>query len=311
MKILITGATGFVGQHLLDELRQDKLSVRVLSRKKDPVFWFPLPGMEIVQCDLGNEAGLGKAFEGIDVIVNLAAEIQDADKFESTNIKGAEHIIAAAKKNGIKKIVHLSSVGVAGMQYSRKRVIVDEHFPCDPKNGYERSKLAAEKLLGEFSLNDQCALHILRPTNVFGDHHPRRALLRLLTKLHQGGSFPVMKGAMVNYVYVKDVAAAIRHFIVNDPEERIVNVGEAVLLRDFLEMGAKIQDKVLKTVDLSPAFFSLPGSMMKGPLERLKGLSNKVEYSDVFMKHHIGYRYGLREGLERTIRFYTDQRLLK
>jgi nucleoside-diphosphate-sugar epimerase len=256
-------------------------------------------------------ASLEKAFKGIDVVVNLAAELHDAGKFQATNIQGTHNVIALAKAHGIKKIIHLSSVGVVGMQYSRKRVIVDEHHPCRPRNNYERTKLEAERSLLEFASGSPVQLHILRPTNVFGDHHPRRALLRLLTKIREGGSFPLMTGAAVNYVYVKDVAAAIRHFLHQNGAGQVVNVGESMPLHDFLQLAAETSGRVLKTMDLSPAFFALPGSMLKGPLARLKGLSNRVEYSDTYMRTHIGYPYGLRTGLERTVKFYLDQRLLR
>ena len=308
MKILITGGTGFIGQHLLEELKDDAFSLRIISRQAKPAFWCTNKNFEVVQGDIADKGSLEKAFAGVDILVNLAAELRDPGKFEASNITGVKNIIELSEKNNIKKIVHLSSVGVVGMQYSRKKIVVDENTACHPKNEYERTKLQSEILLNEFGKKSKTAINILRPTNVFGDHHPRQALLGFLQRVKSGGSFPAAPDAVVNYVYAKDVAHALRFCLLNSIGNKTFNVGENMSFQDFLDLAAKELNVRGNTTRLPSLVFALLEVFGYFGIKKLRaqfrGLSNCVEYRDSYMQQSVKYKYGIPSGLAHSVAFF-------
>ena len=308
MKVLITGATGFIGQHLLDELKDDPFSIRIISRKQKPELWCTNKNFEIVQADITNKASLEKAFAGIDVVINLAAELQETSKLEATNITGIKNLVELADKNNVKKIIHLSSVGVVGMQYSRNKITVDENSPCHPQNEYERTKLQSETLLNEFGKKSKTEINIIRPTNVFGDHHPRKALLGFFQRIKNGRSFPAASNATVNYVYVKDVAHALRYCLLNNIGNKTFNAGETMPLESFIQASAGALQCKSNTTQMPSLFFQLMNATGYFGIEKIKtnlrGISNCVEYQDAFMKNKIQYKYGTEKGIANTIKDY-------
>jgi uncharacterized protein YbjT (DUF2867 family) len=74
MNILITGATGFIGQHLLEELTGDDMQIRIISRQQNPTFWCNTKQFSIFQADISAKESLKRSFQNIDVVINLAAE---------------------------------------------------------------------------------------------------------------------------------------------------------------------------------------------------------------------------------------------
>ena len=304
MNILITGATGFVGQHLLEELAEDNLDIKIISRQQHPKFWCANKNFKIIQADISNKESLKEAFSNIDVVINLAAELKRTENFEHTNILGTENIVKLSRENRVKKIIHLSSVGVVGMQYSLKPVVINENSICNPKNEYERTKLKAEQLIK----NSNIPFAILRPTNIYGDHHPRKALLGFFQRLKNEKPFVIKKDALVNYVYVKDVAHAIRFCLHNNIENKTINIGEATHLKNFLELASKQLDTLVNTIYAPSLIFGLMNSLHYFGIKKLKtnlrGISNCVEYDDTYMKKNVQYKYGLKTGLINTIAYY-------
>lgn len=316
MKILVTGATGFVGKHLLSALQGDALEVVVLSRRSQPQFPAGFRPAAVIPADLSDAAALAPAFEGVEVVVNLAAELRDAAKFESTNIAGVNNIIALAQQAGVRKIVHLSSVGVVGRQYAAKHTLVTEDSECHPQNEYERTKLESEKLLRTNWGDAPERLCILRPTNVFGEEHPRQALLNFLKTVRDGRKLICTKDALVNYVYVKDVAAAIRQFTLNPSRHTVYNVGQAMPFLDFYTMTAE-QLGVKTNCKILPRWcFALPEAVgylgRQGLKAQLRSLSNRVEYSEQRLRSETPALpvSGVREGLEKTIAAYRASQLI-
>ena len=136
----------------------------------------------IVEGDLSNQESLNRALSGITILINLAAEVRNLEKLEETNVGGTKRLIAAIREaKTVKEVIHLSSVGVVGMNYNLDLTEVDEQFPAEPKNEYERTKLLSEQLfLDFFRENPDLQWSVLRPTNVFGESHPFDALLNLM-----------------------------------------------------------------------------------------------------------------------------------
>lgn len=313
MRILITGATGFIGQHLLEDLKKSEISLRILTRQKDPVFWSN-PVLEKVNGDISNSEEVNLAMRGVDVLIHMAAELKNMDKFESSNITGVENIAKAAKKAGVKKVIHLSSVGVVGMQHSITPVWIDENALSQPKNGYERSKLGAEVILKAELENSPVSLVILRPTNVFGEKHPKFYLLNLLQYIQSGKPILTKKDSVLNYLYVKDLTQTILHFALESQSEGTFNVGHMQSLRHFMLVCGDILNTKPRLIEVPVLLFNiaekakyLGSSKIQA---QLQSLSNSVIYSDEKLAKQLNYKYGVEEGLRRTVEYYKDKKFL-
>ncbi|MES2629093.1 MAG: NAD(P)-dependent oxidoreductase [Bacteroidota bacterium] len=308
--ILITGASGFVGANLIQSLSPENRYL-LLSRKERPE-WNSLPGnFTLVKGELASLDKVNFPVSDIDLIVNLAAEIKDEALFRPTNITGVEKITRVATALGCKAIVHLSSVGVVGMQFSAGPVVVNEDAPCFPKNNYEITKLESERILKEYAAASGTHLVILRPTNVFGEHHPRSGLLNLLQHLKNGKPVPTANGAMVNYLYVGDLADTINWFIEHPGVSGTYNVGGGCTMDHFYSITARELGSGFKKITVPSVLVKfLEGVNYFGLTSigtRLRGAVNKVTYTDERLLSVKPYRFGLETGIKNTIDHYIKK----
>ena len=306
-KILITGASGFIGQHLLEDLSSQDYFIRIITRDLHKSMRVNLGGIDIKQADLTDLESLKKTFQGIDCIINIAAEVRNKDLQYDTNIVGTKNMIQAIIACHVKQVIHISSVGVVGMQYSNSTINIDELSNCDPKNGYEQTKKVSEDLFLEAAKQHDFKLVILRPTNVFGEFHPFNALLNLLKKTEKSSVFFMTKGAMVNYLYVKDLTHVIIFLIKNSSYSGIINVGESIPLKTFMSYIFELTNQKIRTIYL-PIFLVNLAELIG--IKKLRALSNKVSYSDEKLKHFFDYPYTTKVGLERTIANYYHSKQL-
>lgn len=182
MKILITGASGFIGNALVDNLlSQEDLKLVLPMRSQLPKKW-EKPQVSYQKIHDLNENHIEKKWEqlltNVDVVVHLAALAhvvhQDEEAFYKTNVEGTKKLIEAAQKANIKRFIFLSSVGVHGKS---SETILTENSKLAPEDPYAVSKLKGEELLRESSLE----WVILRPPLVYGTEH--RGNLKKLQKL--------------------------------------------------------------------------------------------------------------------------------
>jgi nucleoside-diphosphate-sugar epimerase len=186
--------------------------------------------------------------------------------------------------------------------------VIDEYVTCFPKNEYERTKLESERLLKEAAKEYQFELVILRPTNVFGEYHPYNALLNMTQHIGSGKPVLLTPGALVNYVYVKDLVATILAFVSDVPVQGTFNVGEAMTLNEFSTIISEALQQKKKQISI-PAF--LINFMNMIGFRKFTTVSNRVAYEDMALKKHFHYPFGIKNGLERTINHYKEKGLLK
>jgi nucleoside-diphosphate-sugar epimerase len=299
-KILITGASGFIGKSLLKKIDFEKYDIAILTRS--PQKFGKEEAFRIVEGDLSDQESLNRALSGITVLINLAAEVRNHDKLEETNVGGTKKLIAAIRESGtVKQIIHLSSVGVVGMNYSLDPKIVDEKFPAQPKNEYERTKLLSEQLFLDF-FNENPALEwsVLRPTNVFGESHPFDALLNLMQHVKNGKKILYTRTAKVNYVYVEDLTAFILNRL-GGTEKEIYNVGSSMDLKEFLHGIANEMGVSLKAMRIPKWIVRMCYGLK---IRKLDAVSNEVVYSDKALGMHFQYPFGIKQGVRRTIDYY-------
>ncbi|MGL4599253.1 MAG: NAD-dependent epimerase/dehydratase family protein [Bacteroidia bacterium] len=309
-RILITGATGFVGQHLLEALRGKPYRLRLLSRKPTN----KNDGNEWITGDLTDREMLRIALKDVDVVIHLAAELRDEKNMKAINTDATRVLGELALLHGIPKFIHLSSVGVSGYDWCGSSFVVNESTPCEPQNMYERTKRAGEEVLLQTLVPQGCKLTIIRPTNVFGDAHPRQALLRFLQHAKAGKRFFVTRNATANYVYVGDLVATLVQVLEKDPAQLIYQCGSSTSLAEFHALASKTLGVKPRQHFIPEWIFGLLRSMNFWGSNRLRGicnaLSNQVTYSDERLKKEFVYPFGIEKGLEKTCEYYKREKLL-
>ncbi len=305
--VLLTGVSGFIGINLLPKLPSG-YNYLLLSRKDRPE-WTSLPSnFGVVKGSLEKLTESVFPVSELYAIINLAAEIKEESRFESTNITGVEQLCKLAEKMDCHRIIHLSSVGVVGMQFSFDRVVVDEKMACDPKNGYEKSKLKSEEILNQFASAYPTELVILRPTNVFGEHHPKNVLLNLFTHIKAVKAAPMLSNSMVNYVYVGDLTDAIISFLQSPGKTGTFNVGAPATMKEFYKLVGEKLGVAPKSIVLPSGIIRLLESFNYFGLNfikaKIRGAANRVEYTDAALMNIGPYNHGLEKGLENTVNYY-------
>jgi nucleoside-diphosphate-sugar epimerase len=173
MKVLVTGATGFLGSHLVAQLVRRGDAVRVLTRKTSKTGYLP-QGVEIVYGDLKDEESLRPAIEGTDIVYHAAAAMRGSwQEYEESTINGTARMLELSWQAGVKRFVHISSIIVYQVYELEKNAIVDESCPYvrDPERygPYTRSKVEAEKLAFRFHKKGLPVV-VVRPGLIYGPY---------------------------------------------------------------------------------------------------------------------------------------------
>ncbi|HKJ31180.1 MAG TPA: NAD(P)-dependent oxidoreductase [Balneolales bacterium] len=205
MKAFITGATGFIGSHLVDFLNEQNVEVRCLVRNQEK--W--LEGRDYIRVngDLHDLDALKKGLEGVDVLFHLAAIVMapDKKKFELVNVEGTEIIVRLAQKMSVKKIVVLSSLAAVGPSISRPVTESDRMYPISM---YGESKKKMEEIIHKISEPDD-SITILRAAAVYG---PREEQIYTFFKIAAKGICPIVgdgKSPRISLVHVQDVVQGL------------------------------------------------------------------------------------------------------
>ena len=211
MKVLVTGAAGFLGGHLVDMLIERGDDVRAMVRPvEDASRLRSLPGVEVVYGDLTNVNSLKRAVQGVQRVYHTAARTGPwgpEDSYWQTNVQGLANLIHAAMAADVERIVHTSSITVYG-HHLHGIVTEDDPYHAED-NPYSRTKIAGEKLIANLVKNDGAPVVIVRPGWIYG---PRDSASfgRFVALVESGKGFLVGSGKnIVPIVYVRDVAQGL------------------------------------------------------------------------------------------------------
>ena len=236
-KIIVTGADGFIGSHLTEELIRRGHQVRafVLYNSFNSWGWLDrlepeiVNGLDVFAGDVRDPHGVKKALQGCDLVFHLAALIaipysyHSPDTYIDTNVKGTLNIVQAARELDIGKVVHTSTSEVYG---TARFVPITEDHPLQGQSPYAASKIGADQLALSFYHSFGTPVAVIRPFNTYGPRQSARAVIPTIITQIAAGERTIKLGSLHptrDFNYVQDT---VRAFIaVAESEE---SVGEVI-----------------------------------------------------------------------------------
>jgi nucleoside-diphosphate-sugar epimerase len=209
MKALVTGAGGFTGSHLVEHLARSGHQVRALVRPgTDPTPPAGVP-VEYIEADLGDGTPLDAATRGADVVVHAAAVYRregiPRELFRRVNVEGTRRLLEAAKRAGVRRFIHVSTVGVQGNITDPPAT---ESAPYAPGDHYQASKRDAEILALDFFRSEGLPGTVVRPTGIYGPGDLR--FLKLFRAIARGTFVMLGRGhTLYQLCYVDDLVRGI------------------------------------------------------------------------------------------------------
>jgi dTDP-glucose 4,6-dehydratase len=265
VKILVTGADGFIGSHVVETLVKSGHEVRafVLYNSFNSWGWLDESdksirnSIDIFAGDIRDPHGVDKAVENQEVILNLAALIaipysyHSPDTYIDTNIKGTLNILQAARRHGVKRVVQTSTSEVYG---TAQYIPIDEVHPLHPQSPYAATKVGADQLALSFHASFDVPVGILRPFNTYGPRQSARAVIPTIisqlankSKVKLGSLSPTRDFSFVQDTANGFLAAAQSDAIIG----QTINLGSGfeISIKETAETIAKLMNAKLELVD--------------------------------------------------------------
>ena len=239
-KILVTGADGFIGSHLVEALVREGHDVRafVLYNSFNSWGWLDhsepaiKKNLDIFAGDVRDAYGVKQAMRGCDVVLHLAALIAIPYSYHSpgayveTNVMGSLHIMQAARELGVEKVVHTSTSEVYG---TALYVPIDEDHPLQGQSPYSATKIGADQIVLSFYRSFGTPVAVIRPFNTYGPRQSARAVIPTVITQVLLGKKKIMLGALTptrDFNYIDDT---VRGFIAMAESDaavgQVVNIG--------------------------------------------------------------------------------------
>jgi len=320
--VLVTGADGFIGSHLVEELVTCGYKVTAFVQYNSFNSWGWLDNFEpelkkkiiVVSGDIRDPHGVKNAMAGCDAVAHLAALIaipfsyNSPDSYVDTNIKGTLNVLQAARELNIKRVIHTSTSEVYG---TARFVPMTEEHPLQGQSPYSATKIAADQLAYSFSKSFGLPVIILRPFNTYGPRQSARAVIPTVITQIISGAKEIHLGALHptrDFTYVKDtVKGFVAALQSNKGIGEVVNLGSGfeISIGDTVKLIAELMDKEL---------------LISMDNERLRPKESEVERllaSNLRAKELFGWEplfsklEGFKNGLNETINWFTKPDRLK
>ena len=321
-RILVTGADGFIGSHLTEELvrRGHDARALVLYNSFGSRGWLDrtppelADAIEFVAGDVRDPNGMRRAVEGCDVVMHLAALVaipysyHSPDAYVDTNVRGTLNVLQAARDLGVERVVHTSTSEVYG---TALRVPIDEDHPLQGQSPYSATKIGADQLALAFHRSFDTPVSVIRPFNTYGPRQSARAVIPTIISQIAAGATSVRLGAVAptrDFTYVRDTVEGFIGVAGCDAcVGEVTNVGSnfeiaigdlAVLIAEAMETEVEV---VLDEQRLRPA---------KSEVDRLWCDDAKARRLFGWQPAYGG-RDGLRRGLAETAAWLADPENLR
>ncbi|MBN1495424.1 MAG: NAD-dependent epimerase/dehydratase family protein [Spirochaetes bacterium] len=214
MHVLVLGATGLLGSHIVDLCVQNRDAVRVLVRKgSDCEYLKRYPHIEYSYGSLEDPISILKAADGIDVVYHSAARVTDwgsRRQFMETNYKGTVNVVQSCRANGVKRLVYVSSPSVVFNYKDEVNINENQPYPKKFANHYSESKALAEQFVIRNHDPGRIETVVVRPHAIWGPRDKTGFLARILAKIRAGKMIDLSGGkeVMVDMCYVLNAAHA-------------------------------------------------------------------------------------------------------
>jgi len=310
MKVLVTGADGFIGSHLTEALLKEGHQVRALAQYNSFNYWGWLEDiesndrLEVVTGDVRDPNYCREICKGIDIVFHLAALIAipysyvAPDSYVDTNVKGSLNICQAARDSGVKRILVTSTSEVYG---TARYVPIDEKHPLQPQSPYSASKIGADAIAMSFYNAFKLPITIVRPFNTYGPRQSARAVIPTIISQIAGGMKEIKLGDLTptrDFNYVEDTC---RGFIKLAKCEQAI--GETVNIGSNYEISIKDTLDLIKDIMQSDVRFITDEQRIRpdnSEVFRLWCDNSKIRELTGFAP-----KYSIREGLEKTVEWFT------
>ena len=321
-KILVTGADGFIGSHLTEELVRRGYNVRAFVYYNSFNSWGWLDhsdkntkdSLDVFAGDIRDPYGVKTAMKGCNVVMHLAALIaipysyHSPDTYVDTNIKGTLNVLQAAKELSIEKVVHTSTSEVYG---TARYVPIDEEHPLQGQSPYSASKIGADQMALSFFKSFNTPVTIIRPFNTYGPRQSARAVIPTIISQIANDSKNIKLGALHptrDFNYIKDTVNGFIAIAESDASVgEVINIGSnyEISIGETAEIIARIMGQQVNIVEdevrLRPD---------KSEVERLWADNGKANRLLSWVPNYSG-REGLKRGLEETIAWFLKAENLK
>lgn len=314
-KLLVTGADGFIGSHLTEELVRRGHNVRALVYYNSFNSWGwldkfdkdVLAAIEVFPGDVRDSFCVRDAVKGCDVIFHLAALIaipysyRSPDAYVETNVKGSLNVVQAAREFGVQKVIHTSTSEVYG---TARHVPIDEEHPLQGQSPYSASKIGADQIAMSYHRSFGTPVSIIRPFNTYGPRQSARAVIPTVITQIANGVRDIKLGALHptrDFNYVMDT---VRGFIA--VAESDASVGEVINIGSGFEISIGDTARLIADVMCVQINIICEEERLRpdnSEVERLLASNEKAKKLTGWTPEHAGIE-GFKSGIEKTVEWF-------
>lgn len=332
MKVLVTGANGFLGSWLTRALAQEGHEVSIIARPKSDLTELKGVSYKLHHGDVTHLDSLNKAFQGQEAVFHLAGVIAYKSSarqlMETVNVQGTANVIEACQKQSVGRLIYLSSVVAIGAGFNAHQVL-NEDSPYNIAHlnlGYFETKRKAEELVKQACREKQIDAVILNPSTIYGAGDAKKGSRGTQLKVARG-KFKFFTSGGVNVVAVEDVVQGILSaWKKGRTGERYILAGENFLIRDLFKMIAgfagvpapkrRLPDWALHALGWFGDFIESIGSKWgwKGPASRENAWSATMYhwFDNSKAKRELGFNpRPSAEAIANSVRWMKDHGLLE
>lgn len=317
-KVLVTGADGFIGSHLVEQLISDGYKVKAFVYYNSFNSWgwldsIPkdiLSQIEIFAGDIRDPNGVRTAMNDCSIVYHLAALIaipfsyHSPDSYIDTNVKGTLNIVQAAKDLGVERVLVTSTSEVYG---TAQYIPIDENHPRQPQSPYSASKIGADAIADSFYRSFELPLTIVRPFNTYGPRQSARAVIPTIITQLLNGMEEIKLGDLIptrDLLYVKDTA---RGFVEIARADSLIGHDCNIATQSEISVG-DLANELIRQINPNARIITDEQRLRPKNSEvfRLYGSNEKI------MKHTKWKpEFTFSEGLAATIEWFRDPNNLK
>lgn len=313
MTVLVTGADGFIGSHLVEELVKSGEKVRAFAFYNSFNTWGWLDSLpndilneiDVFTGDIRDPNGVRTAMNGIDTVYHLAALIaipfsyHSPDSYVDTNIKGTLNILQSARDLETRRVLVTSTSEVYG---TAQYVPIDEKHPFQGQSPYSATKIGADRMAESFYRSFETPVTIVRPFNTYGPRQSNRAVIPTIITQLLAGYEEIKLGSLLptrDFNYVKDT---VNGFITLANADNVIGEEINIATQQEISIG-ELAEELIRQINPNAKIVTDDDRLRpeKSEVNRLLGSNEKIMRLTDWQP-----QYSFEEGLAETIEFFRQ-----